>query len=384
MLILSAIYPIYAEAQDIVFPSTRWDHYTPKQAGMDEDFLDSARSYAEKAGGSGIIIRFGRVVIQWGDIKKTYDLKSSTKSIGSIMLGLALKDGKISLNDKAVKYLPSFGVPPESNLTNDWLEHITILHLASQTAGFEKPGGFTPLLFKPGSMWDYSDSGPNWLADIITTIYKRDLSEVMFERVFTTLGISTSDLYWRKNAYRPQTLNGIPRREFGAGIHANVDAMARIGLLMLRKGKWKNQQILDPDYIRFSTRVPEGNEKLKVLHPDIYGNASSHYGLLWWNNQDGTIPDFPRDAFWSWGLYDSLILVIPSLDIVVARAGNSFQRTDKEHYSVLKPFFIPIAQSVLSNIKIKEIIRENPNSVIKRVNVAVRKATIILRDDKMK
>lgn len=365
-LILFIVFYIPAVAQDIVYPSEKWDFYTPSQAGMDRDFLETARSYAEKSGGSGIIVRFGRIVMQWGDIKKTYDLKSSTKSFGSIALGLALKDGKIRLEDKAKKYLPSIGIQPETNLTNDWLDQITILHLASQTAGFEKPGGFTPLLFQPGTMWDYSDSGPNWLADVLTTIYKRDLSEFMFERVFTPLGITPSGLVWRKNAYRPPTLDGIPRREFGAGIHANVDAMARIGLLMLRNGKWKNQQILDPDYVSLSTKAPQGNEKLKVLHPETYGNASSHYGLLWWNNQDGTIPDFPRDAFWSWGLYDSLILVIPSLDIVVARAGNSFPRTDKEHYSVLKPFFIPIAQSVLSNVKIKEIIWDNANYVIKK------------------
>ncbi|MGC8742280.1 MAG: serine hydrolase [Verrucomicrobiia bacterium] len=364
ILIFSMYYPTIA--QDIVFPSGEWDYYTPLQAGMDRNYLETARSYAEKSGGSGLIIRFGRIVMQWGDIKKTYDLKSSTKSFGSIALGLALKDGKINLNDKARKYLPSIGIEPESNLTNDWLDQITILQLASQTAGFEKPGGFTPLLFKPGTMWDYSDSGPNWLADILTTIYKRDISEVMFERVFTPLGITASDLFWRKNAYRPQTLDGVPRREFGAGIYANVDAMARIGLLMLRNGKWKNQQILDPDYVNLATKVPDGNEKLKSLHPETYGNAPSHYGLLWWNNQDGTLPDFPREAFWSWGLYDSLILVIPSLDIVVARAGNSFPRTDKEHYSVLEPFFIPIAQSVLSSVKIKEIIWDNVNSVIKK------------------
>ena len=50
--------------------------------------------------------------------------------------------------------------------------------------------------------------------------------------------------------------------------------------------------------------------------------ASSHYGLLWWNNNDGKIDGVPRDAFWSWGLKESFIIVIPSLDLVAVRAGD--------------------------------------------------------------
>jgi hypothetical protein len=86
-----------------------------------------------------------------------------------------------------------------------------------------------------------------------------------------------------------------------------------------------------------------------VLHPETYRQASSRYGLLWWNNNDGTLAAVPRDAFWSWGLYDSLILVIPSLDIVAARAGKSWKRqTGADHYEVLKPFFIPMVNAVES------------------------------------
>ena len=53
----------------------------------------------------------------------------------------------------------------------------------------------------------------------------------------------------------------------------------------------------------------------------------------------------PRDAYWSWGLYDSLIVVIPSLDLVVARAGpaRSWSWTEGDHYAVLAPFLGPIA-----------------------------------------
>jgi len=139
----------------------------------------------------------------------------------------------------------------------------------------------------------------------------------------------------------------VPRREFNAGIHANVDAMARIGYLMLREGQWNGREILTRKYARLASRTPPGHEKLAVRLPETHSNAAPHYGLLWWNNADKTLRDVPADAYWSWGLYDSLIVVIPSLDIVAARAGKSWRREQgADHYDVLKPFLVPIAQSV--------------------------------------
>lgn len=332
---------------DVPWPMPEWARAAPAQVGMDEAKLAQARDYALTGAGSGYITRHGRLVMAWGDPRQRYDLKSTTKSFGSIALGLAIKDGKLRLEDKARAHHPTLGVPPDDNARTGWLEEITILHLASQTAGFEKPGGYTKLLFRPGTKWDYSDSGPNWLAECITLAYRRDLEEWMFERVFTPLGIRRSDLTWRKNAYRPATIEGIARREFGAGIHANVDAMARIGYLMLREGQWSGREILTREYVRLAPRVPPGHEKLPVLHPETYGHAACHYGLLWWNNADGTLAGVPADAYWSWGLYDSLIVVIPSLDVVVARAGKSWRREEgAAHYDVLKPLLVPVVESV--------------------------------------
>src|SRR4029434_7387228 len=122
------------------------------------------------------------------------------------------------------------------------------------------------------------------------------------------------------------------------GISANVEALSRIGYLMLRGGRWKDTQILPPDYVTCAGKPASGLPGLEVLDPQNYGNASAHYGLLWWNNGDETIEGVPVDAYWSWGLYDSLIVVIPSLDIVAARVGKSWPRTPgADHYDVLKP-----------------------------------------------
>lgn len=327
------------------WPGHSWDRAEPSAVGMDTALLVKAREYALKGRGSGVIVRHGRLVMAWGDLKRRYDLKSTTKSIGVTALGLAIGDGKVGLDDAAGKRHPTFALPPEANRATGWIDAITLRHLATQTAGFEKPGGYGKLLFPPGTKWSYSDGGPNWLAECLTLAYRQDLRELMFERVFGPLGVTRDDLTWRENAYRPRELAGVKRREFGSGISANVDAMARIGYLYLRDGRWGKQQIIPRAFVDQLRRPVEGVVGVPEQDAKTYGNASDHYGLLWWNNGDGALPNVPRDAYWSWGLYDSLIVVIPSLDLVVARAGPppGWQRDWDAQYDVLKPFLKPIA-----------------------------------------
>ena len=338
--------PYSATAEDSHWPDPHWAPATPAEVGMDRAQLKQARDYALTGGGSGYITRHGRLVMHWGDPTRRYDLKSTTKSIAVTALGLAITDQKIELADRAAEVHPSLGVPPQSNAATGWIDSITIQHLATQTAGFEKPGGYTRLASRPGAKWSYSDGGPNWLAECITLLYRQDLDELMFQRVFTPLHITRDDLTWRQHAYRDKKINGITRREFGSGISANVDAMARLGYLYLRGGKWNGTRLIADEFVRAAGNPVEDVVDLPVVDPDRYGNASQHYGLLWWNNADGTLAGVPRDAYWSWGLYDSLIVVIPSLDIVVARAGKSWNRDWDTHYDVLKPFLEPIAKSI--------------------------------------
>jgi CubicO group peptidase (beta-lactamase class C family) len=312
---------------------------------MDPAKLEAARGYALAAGGSGMILRHGCLVLHWGDLRLLYDLKSSTKSFGAAAVGLALKDGRLkSLDDKARLYHPALGQGKEANAQPGWLDKMTLGHLLTHTAGFEKAGGSCRMLFEPGTKWAYSDSGPNWLAECLTLAYGKDLDAVMFERLFTPIGIKRTDLTWRHNAYRLREINGLMRREFGAGIFANVDAMARFGYLFLRRGRWGEQQLLPEGFVDACGKTPEALRGTPVVEPELYGRASDHYGYLWWNNADGTLKHVPRDAHWAWGLGDSLIVVIPSLDLVVARAGDAFKLLPAQ-YDRLVPFLGPIAQS---------------------------------------
>ena len=328
-----------------VWPTNGWVKVTPAVAGMNSTLLSQAKAYALNGGGSGFITRGGKLVMSWGSTSKLYDLKSSTKSIGGSILGFALDDQLLTLPNRPQSYLPGFGTPPSGNETTGWLDDITFLQLATHTAGFAKDRNYGPLRYQPGTTWSYSDGGFNWLADTLTVIYGQDLSGILTSRMLSPLGLSSTNLTWRNSESRGDTINGIKRREFSSGISASVDAMARIGYLYLRRGRWADQRILSEE---FTERVGHPDPQVVGL-PVNAGElpvSANHYGVMWWTNADGALPQVPRDAFWTWGLGDSIILVIPSLDIVVARAGNKWRTGGSHDYSIFAPFFNPIVQSV--------------------------------------
>ncbi len=348
------------------------------EVGMNQARLDEAAAYALTGGGAGMIIRRGRLVHSWGNIDERFDLKSTTKSMGGIALGLAIDDGLIALADVAKTKLGSVGAAaPTSNPA--WLDQITVLQLATHTAGFLKEDNYNvgtgittyaALQFAPGSTWFYSDAGLNWLSEVLTQVFAQDLAQVLNVDVWTPLGLNSAaggtggvapsniDVQWRDNRFRPNPTpgSGIEKRELAAGMFANVNAMARVGLLFLRKGVWGDQRILSESFVTTVQTPPASIATAANSDPANFPGATTNYGVLWWTNEEGLLPNVPRDAFWAWGLGDSLIIVVPSLDIVAVRAGpqasvGSQGRVWNDDdwngdYSVLAPFINPIVQSV--------------------------------------
>lgn len=338
-----------------VFPGADgWPTRSPAQAGMDEAKLAIARDYALTGGGAGMIVRKGRLVYSWGDINQRFDVKSTTKSIGGIALGLALDEGRIDLSASARSYLPTLGNPPADNEATGQLDSITVLQLATHTAGFEKPQGEPLLVNPPGTVWQYSDGGLNWLADVLTQVEGQDLDALLRTRVWSVIGIAPADIRWRQNQSRPPQLNGIERRELASGIDISASAMARVGLLFLRNGNWNGQQVLSRSFIDLVRTPPAENASLTIADPVGFPNATTDYGVLWWTNVSGDLDTVPTDAYWAWGLGESLIVIIPSLDLVVARTGADpdvpenprWRATWDGDYEALRPFIEPIVQSV--------------------------------------
>ncbi len=352
------LYPAVDSTDDD--PQRGWTFAAAADVGMDDALLEQARVYAETGGGSGVIVRYGRVVKAWGAIDTRLAVQSTTKSIGGIALGLAMDDGAIALTDLAVDKMQGFGIPPDTNADTGWLNQITVQQLATHTAGFEKNGGYSDLIDEPGTVWRYSDGGLNWLADVLTTVFARDLEELLVERVWNVLGvIEGDDVEWRTNAsHDPTNAGGIAQRELASGMTINSQTMARVGLLFLRNGSWAGTPVVSKTFVDL-VRTPTAEIADLPIMEDIPGDfpgATTSYGMLWWTNATGALPNVPTDAYWAWGQGDSLIVVIPSLDIVAARVGDilpavpavrAWGESDwNGDYAVLAPFLDPIVQSV--------------------------------------
>lgn len=308
-------------------------------AGCNASAVSSLLAYvAGKPTGSGLVVHGGTKCASWGNISQKYDIKSATKSIGSMLVGLAIEDGKITLDTKVGSDVAPILKVPAGNAA--WPGQVTYRQLATHTAGFTKAGDTGKIMFQPGTKWAYSDGGANWIADGLTSVYRQDLKELIYSRVFSKIGIGRGDYSWRPNAYRPQTLNGVPRREFGAGVSITPAAMAKIGGLFLDGGKG----LIDGG---FAAAAGKPQPKTTGLPAAVAAYAKTgaprHYGVLWWTNGDGTIKNLPKDAYWAWGLGEALILVVPSLDLVAARAGNAWQHGWLPSYGVVGPFFQKVA-----------------------------------------
>jgi len=346
-----------------------WEKVDAASVGMDPAKLAEAEAYAVSGNGSGtsgLIARGGRLVHSWGAIDWKFDVKSTTKSIGGMTLGLAMADGLVAIGDNARMRLPTLGDTPAGN-DPAWLDQITLLQLATHTAGFRKSATDGVLDFQPGTTWSYSDAGLNWLSDVLTQVYAADMRTLLFERVLTRIGLTfdDNDVTWRTaQDGRDPLLNGVPRRELASGIRINANGMARVGLLFLRRGVWaNNERLLSEEFVDL-VRTPRP-ETAAATNPQggptgEFPTATQDYGVLWWTNASGALAGVPTDAYWAWGLGDSLIVVIPSLDLVIARAGETDptkvvaspgvrEWNDNDwngQYDVLEGFLRPIVESI--------------------------------------
>ena len=342
----STLGPSKLWAGEIFYPGETWPERSLEELGVDPEPIDRAIEFA--GDGSGVVILGGYRAAFWGSQISRYDVKSTTKSIGSLLLGLAIDEGLVGLDDAAEDYRPAFATPPEENIATGWTGEITLRHLATHSAGFDLLGGYTELVYEPGTRWFYSDGGTNWLAECLTLVYGEDLDSVLQRRLLDKIGIADGDLVWRRNFYRPQQLEGIELREFGSGIRCSVDNLARLGYLLLRDGRWEDEQILSRAWVESIGRPQLALDQLPPHDADIAHGAPQHYGLLWWNNGDASIEGVPDDAFWSWGLNESLILVVPSLDLVAARAGSAWQTGWQPDFEVVAPWIRAMAEAAES------------------------------------
>jgi CubicO group peptidase (beta-lactamase class C family) len=356
-------------------PGNSWERNTPEKAGMDPAALQSAIDFAianesksprdlamahyqaaqrheplgepigpfkERGDPTGIVLRHGYIVAEWGDPNRVDQTFSVTKSFVSTTVGLAYDRGLIPDLNQPVRelmgpiYVLQSGTssfPGDKIGKSEFLdlfntEHnkkITWDHLLRQNSDWEgtlwgkpdwadrpsdKPDEW--LVRKrnePGTSYEYNDVRVNVLALAALNIWKRPLPEVIKEYVMDPIGASPT---WQWHGYENSwvLINGKPVQSvsggghWGGGMFINARDMARFGYLTLRRGKWKNQQILSEAWVKMA------------LTPS---KPEPTYGFMNWflNTDQKLYPSAPATSFAHLGNGTNMIYVDPEHDLVV-------------------------------------------------------------------
>ena len=366
------LFSIHLFAQKSYYPSAEnWETHTSEQAKFDAEKLKSAIDFAkssetkaprdmelaqaqsfgreplgepvgvQKPRGeqTGIIIRNGYIVAEWGEPFRVDMTHSVTKSFLSTVVGIAFDRKMIrSLQDKAGDYaapilpynpLERFDEFGKSKLLNLFeTEHnrqITWEHLLRQTSDWEgtlwgKPDWadrpdrdattwLTRKRNEVGTVYEYNDTRVNALALAALNVWRKSLPQVLKENVMDEIGASNT---WRWFGYENsfvvidgqimQSVSG--GGHWGGGMFISARDMARFGLLTERNGKWRDKQILSEAFIK-QAKTPT------VPQPT--------YGFMNWflNTDKKYYPNAPASAFVHVGNGTNIIYVDPENDLVV-------------------------------------------------------------------
>lgn len=341
-----------ADAQTNYFPDTNWQVKTPAEMKMNTILLDSAvkfaltnenkvdrdlrianlKSYAnepdykivgpmkERSGPAGVILKNGYIVAQWGDIQRVDMTFSVTKSFLSTTAGLAIDNGLIkSVTDSVKDYVwdATFEGQHNSKITWD--------HLLTQTSDWSgtlfglhdwadrppKEGTIDDWkkrkLNEPGTVFEYNDVRVNLLAYSLLQVWRKPLPVVLKEKIMDPIGASST---WRWYGYENSFVNidGFMMQSVsggghhGGGIFISAIDQARFGLLFLRKGKWKNRQLLSEKWV-------------KAAHQSSISNKD--YGYMWWMNTSKRWKNVSSDIYFGAGFGGNYIVIDNANDLVV-------------------------------------------------------------------
>jgi CubicO group peptidase (beta-lactamase class C family) len=232
---------------------------------------------------------------------------SITKSVLSILVGIAADEGYLRLDERLTDLMPDAfdsGMDPLA-------QTIAVRDLLTMTSGFSgeaKPEIpthdmwrwmlYRSVKYTPGSHFSYDNVAANLLSVALSRAIKQDPERFAREKLFQPLGI---ERYAWTADYEGNLLGG-------SGLFMTARDMARIGLLYLRGGRWGDRQIVSERYVLESTK--KQSEGGTPVH--------AGYGYLWWVRET----ESGDDAFFAAGHLSQLIYVVPKRNVVVAMSAE--------------------------------------------------------------
>lgn len=266
---------------------------------------------------SVMVVRHGHVIAEaWWKPEapdKPHVLWSLSKSFNSTAVGLAIADGKLSLDDPVLKFFPNDAPANPS----DNLKAMTVRDLLTMTCGHETEpktvgGGPSvktflahPVPHKPGTHFQYNTMGSYVLSAIVTKVTGQTELEYLKPRLFEPLGIE--DPQWDTSP-EGNSLGGY-------GLKLCTEDIAKFGQLYLQKGMWNGKQLVPREWVEQATsrQVPNDQESHAKMGPDW----RQGYGFQFWR--------CTHNAFRGDGAAGQFCVVIPDKDVVIAitaQTGN--------------------------------------------------------------
>lgn len=310
-------------------PSAEQKAQIKKIAGIDWDKLADAWALNSKTDGSSglLVIRRGQIAGEWykdGDRDKAFNIYSSSKAYTSVAFGILLADreaGKISGGKKLTldtKVCNETWLPESLPLPDPRKADITVRHLLNMASGvgseavppeapFEwslgKVEGAPTVKLKgdPGTVFNYSNAGVAHLVLVFNRAAGKDLFPFMQERVFEPVGMK--NVNWTQIGGNGKIG---PFSQGYSGIHTTPREHARFCHLALHKGNWAGKQVVPAGYYDFAW------QGIKVK-PD--------YGAQWWVYPRHK--EAPKDMVQTAGAFNNHGYVVPSLDLIFVRLGDS-------------------------------------------------------------
>jgi CubicO group peptidase (beta-lactamase class C family) len=318
MLLSCFLFPFfsYSQVPNSHLSDDDWRTSTPEAQGVDSrKLLEMFRDIQAKGGNhlhSILVVRNGYLITEsYLDPyhKDTLqNIKSSSKSILSALVGIALQKGYLkSLDQKVSDFYPEY-------VNDSGKKDITLRHLLTMTAGLawsndQELGGSispfdldawktVPMRDVPGKKYEYNTMLPHMMSAVLTKASGEGTKEFAESALFEPLGISL--VRWSKD-----------NKGFymgGSEVFLRPRDMAKFGLLYLNKGSWHGQQVVPKVWIEESTFPRTG------IGPDPCSGNPIRYGYWWW------IPD---RGFQARGVNGQYIFVRPDLNMVVVATGEN-------------------------------------------------------------
>jgi CubicO group peptidase (beta-lactamase class C family) len=255
---------------------------------------------------SFMLLRHGNVIAEgwWApyDAQSPHELYSLSKSFTSTAVGMAVADGKLSIDDEVLKFFPEDA--PESPSTN--LKAMRVRDLLTMSTGNQdevptaadkisaKSFLTNAVPHKPGTHFKYNTPATFMLSAIVQKQTGQTVRDYLMPRLFEPLGIAAPT--WNTN-WQGISLGGY-------GLSLRTEDIARFGQVYLQKGKWKGQQLVPKEWVE----VAASRQMSNGSNPK--SDWDQGYGFQFWRCRHG--------AYRGDGAFGQYCIVLPEQDAVIA------------------------------------------------------------------